>query len=172
MASLRILVLAGGKSPEHEISILSAKSLLKATHGTHLEVSWLLVGRDGMWLSPEASAQTLDIEALENGSHHPGEMVHRLTEWDVVFPMIHGPTGEDGRLQALLELHGVALAPATAYAAYFTSCLMAPLWSPSSCVDVQWLCTRWSGSTRPSGTTKSKQSSHSVHGDLPAAYRI
>ena len=107
MASLRILVLAGGKSPEHEISILSAKSLLKATQGTHLEVSWLLVGRDGMWLSPEASAQTLDIEALETGSHHPGEMVHRLTEWDVVFPMIHGPTGEDGRLQALLELHGV-----------------------------------------------------------------
>lgn len=107
MASLRILVLAGGKSPEHEVSILSAKSLLKATEGTHLDVSWLLVGRDGMWLSPEASAQTLEIEALEIGSHHPGEMVHRLTEWDVVFPMIHGSTGEDGRLQALLELHGV-----------------------------------------------------------------
>lgn len=107
MASLRILVLAGGKSPEHEISILSAQSLLKATQETHLDVSWLLVGRDGMWLSPEASAEHQDIKVLEHGSHHPGEMVHRLTEWDVVFPMIHGPTGEDGRLQALLELHGV-----------------------------------------------------------------
>ena len=107
MASLRILVLAGGKSPEHEVSILSAKSLLEATEGTHLDVSWLLVGRDGMWLSPEASAQTREIKSLEKGSHHPGEMVHRLTEWDVVFPMIHGSTGEDGRLQALLELHGV-----------------------------------------------------------------
>ena len=60
-----------------------------------------------MWLSPEASAQTREIKSLEKGSHHPGEMVHRLTEWDVVFPMIHGSTGEDGRLQALLELHGV-----------------------------------------------------------------
>ena len=107
MASLRILVLAGGKSPEHEISILSAKSLLEATDGSHLDVSWLLVGRDGMWLSPEASAQARDFTALDQGSHHAGEMVHRLTEWDVVFPMIHGSTGEDGRLQALLELHGV-----------------------------------------------------------------
>ena len=78
MASLRILVLAGGKSPEHEVSILSAKSLLEATEGTHLDVSWLLVGRDGMWLSPEASAQTREIKSLEKGSHHPGEMVHRL----------------------------------------------------------------------------------------------
>ena len=74
------LVLAGGKSPEHEVSILSAKSLLEATEGTHLDVSWLLVGRDGMWLSPEASAQTREtIKSLEKGSHHPGEMVHRLT---------------------------------------------------------------------------------------------
>ena len=58
------------------------------------------------WHVVESQAST-QTQSLEKGSHHPGEMVHRLTEWDVIFPMIHGSTGEDGRLQALLELHGV-----------------------------------------------------------------
>lgn len=86
---LRIAVLAGGRSSEHEVSLSSGAGvrdgLLEAGH----EVMWVEIGEDGGW--------RLEGERLRVT---PGE---GLLGVDVVFPVLHGPYGEDGTVQGLLE---------------------------------------------------------------------
>jgi D-alanine-D-alanine ligase len=100
----RLAVLAGGRSSEHEISLASARSVLEALDPGSYEVVTVAIGRDGRWElgtgSDEASvADTLPI---------PTDSVPAtLGDVDVVLPILHGPFGEDGTVQGLLELAGV-----------------------------------------------------------------
>jgi D-alanine-D-alanine ligase len=106
---IRIALLAGGRSSEHEISLASARSVLEALDPDSYEVVTVAIGRDGRWelgsggdgaLPPAASvAETLPIPA----SNVPAT----LGDVDVVLPILHGPFGEDGTVQGLLELAGV-----------------------------------------------------------------
>jgi len=93
-ATLRVAVLAGGRSAEHDVSVASAESirsgLLEAGH----EVLPVEISRDGRWL--------LEGEPL---TLRPGE---GLLGADVVFPALHGPFGEDGTVQGALEVLDVA----------------------------------------------------------------
>ncbi len=89
MSSLRVAVLGGGRSSEHEVSLASAASVRAGLRAGGHEPVEILVGRDGRW-SREGSAV-----ALEPGRGFPGA--------DVVFPALHGPFGEDGTMQGLLE---------------------------------------------------------------------
>ena len=105
-ARLRIAVLMGGRSSEHEVSLVSGASVAKALDSERYEVMPVLIGRDGEW--------TLDGTpvALIPGSAGHGVMAaldggaSRLV--DVVFPALHGPFGEDGTIQGLCEIAGVA----------------------------------------------------------------
>jgi D-alanine-D-alanine ligase len=87
---LRVGVVFGGRSVEHDVSLVSAKAIMAALDRSRYEAVPILVGRDGRW---------------------PGRMMERLlgrrAPLDVVFPIIHGTDGEDGALQGLLTLSGV-----------------------------------------------------------------
>jgi D-alanine-D-alanine ligase len=93
MSALRVAVLGGGRSSEHEVSLNSAASVLDGLRAAGHEPVAIEVGRDGTW--------TIDGHPL---ALHPG---HGLEDIDVVFPVLHGPFGEDGTVQGLLECLGV-----------------------------------------------------------------
>jgi D-alanine-D-alanine ligase len=103
---LRIAVLAGGRSSEHDISILSARSVLEALDPERYDVVTVAIGRDGRWElgtggdGDGSVAETLPVPAANAPA--------TLGAVDVVLPILHGPFGEDGTVQGLLELAGVA----------------------------------------------------------------
>ena len=107
---LRVAVLAGGRSSEHEISLASARSVAAALDPARYETTTIEIGRDGRWeLAAGAKAlpgtagtvETLPVLADSSPARTLGEV-------DVVLPILHGPFGEDGTVQGLLELAGVA----------------------------------------------------------------
>src|SRR5438093_1882292 len=105
MSRLKVAILAGGRSSEHEISLASARSVLEALDPDEYEVVTVAIGRDGRWElgsgdGSSAVAETLPVPA-ENAPATLGAV-------DVVLPILHGPFGEDGTVQGLLELAYVA----------------------------------------------------------------
>jgi D-alanine-D-alanine ligase len=111
---LRVAVLAGGRSSEHAISRESARSVLQALDPERYEATSIEIGRDGRWelgtsqppsisdgaAAPATTAETLPVLAGSTPATVLGEI-------DVVLPILHGPFGEDGTVQGLLELAGV-----------------------------------------------------------------
>ncbi|HEV2951474.1 MAG TPA: D-alanine--D-alanine ligase A, partial [Actinomycetota bacterium] len=95
----RVAVLMGGRSSEHEISVTSARSVIAALDPERYEVRGIEIGRDGRWELPQAAQQA----ALPNGEKHlpipTNGKPEPLGEVDVVFPVLHGPFGEDGTVQ-------------------------------------------------------------------------
>ena len=109
MRRLRVAVLAGGRSSEHEISLASARSVAAALDPERYEALAIEIGRDGRWALPAgngpaalpgSAAETLPVPAASAPA--------TLAGVDVVIPVLHGPFGEDGTVQGLLELAGVA----------------------------------------------------------------
>ena len=104
---MRVAVLAGGRSSEHEISLASARSVVEALDPERYETHTIEIGRDGAWALPPAA----DTAALPHaGGTLPiptASVPSALGAVDVVFPILHGPFGEDGTVQGLLELAGV-----------------------------------------------------------------
>jgi D-alanine-D-alanine ligase len=100
---VRVAVLMGGRSSEHEISRASARSVLDALDPERYDAITVEIGRDGRWeLGTGADgtvAETLPVPAAQ--------VPATLGDVDVVFPVLHGPFGEDGTVQGLLELAGV-----------------------------------------------------------------
>lgn len=123
---LRILLIFGGRSGEHEISCLSARHVAAAIDPVRYEVVVLGVSRDGRWMLPDASRKVLEGGSLElpaQAFEVEGESVAVIPnpaskgvvpleagagldrfDVDVVFPVLHGPYGEDGTMQGLMEL--------------------------------------------------------------------
>jgi len=110
---VRVALLAGGRSSEHDISLASARSVLEALDPARYDVISVAIGRDGRWelesggSTPSlqqsvtsGAAETLPVPA-SNGT------MAELGAVDVVLPILHGPFGEDGTVQGLLELAGV-----------------------------------------------------------------
>ena len=91
---MRVAVLAGGRSSEHEVSLQSAGSVGDGLREAGHEVVWVELARDGTW-----RCDGVEI-ALSPG--------RGLLDCDAVFPALHGPFGEDGTVQGLLELLDVA----------------------------------------------------------------
>lgn len=118
MARLRVGVLFGGQSVEHEVSLISARSILHALDATKYEVAPLAVTKDGKWLTNQEAAALLpsgapnfdsvDLERVgQNAVAQAGQPRGLLPALDVVFPVVHGTNGEDGTVQGLLELAGI-----------------------------------------------------------------
>ena len=119
MGKLRIGLLFGGRSVEHEISLSSARSILNALDPDRYDVVRIAVGPDGRWhLGTEALPLASTVDGVEvrlpaiPGDHAivstEADGAAESIELDVVFPIIHGRGGEDGSLQGLLEMAGVA----------------------------------------------------------------
>ena len=107
MSRKRILVLAGGESGEHEVSIVSARSVLAAIAETSLEATAVVITRRGQWLTPQESERALADGSADSGGALTLHQAKVAEQYDAVFPLIHGPHGEDGTLQGMLELAGV-----------------------------------------------------------------
>ncbi len=123
---LRVAVLFGGRSGEHEVSLMSARSVIAALDPKKYEIFPVGITHAGNWfvgenvldaleqnktenltpaaLLPDPSEQGL--YAIRNTQH--GEMLELLTSVDVLFPVLHGTFGEDGTMQGLFELADVA----------------------------------------------------------------
>lgn len=121
MAKLRVGLLFGGRSVEHEVSVTSATCILKALDPTRYDVSLVAIDHQGRWhlgspaLPPESAAggEEVTLPAVP-GQHSlvsmaPGAqaLARSPRPLDVIFPIVHGQGGEDGTLQGLLELAGV-----------------------------------------------------------------
>jgi D-alanine-D-alanine ligase len=103
----RIAVLAGGRSSEHEISVASARSVAEALAGLGADVVTVEIGRAGSWALTQASPDPEGTGTALESRLPGGAVTAALTGVDVVFPVLHGPFGEDGTVQGLLELAGV-----------------------------------------------------------------
>ena len=101
---VRVAVLLGGRSSEHDISLASARSVLDALDPERYDTVTVEIGRDGRW---ELGSGENSGSAAETLPVPTARVPATLGEVDVVFPVLHGPFGEDGTVQGLLELAGV-----------------------------------------------------------------
>jgi D-alanine-D-alanine ligase len=121
---IRVAVLFGGESEEHDVSLRSAQTVINALEGDQYETVQIGISREGRWLThddpmarlaahsplfaldPGAAPATRDI-AVADEKHQTGLPADLAESIDVVFPVLHGPRGEDGTVQGLLELAGI-----------------------------------------------------------------
>jgi D-alanine-D-alanine ligase len=103
---LRVALLAGGRSSEHDISVASARSVLETLDPERYEVTEIAIGRDGRWaLNSASDTEPVSGTPVETLPVMAGAgTLERLGTVDVVLPILHGPFGEDGTVQGLLEL--------------------------------------------------------------------
>jgi len=121
---IRVGILFGGKSAEHEVSLQSAKNVVDAIDKDKYDTVLVGIDKEGKWLLNTTSQFLLNSDnpkliklnqASDNVAlvpQHSGEIVNLTTQEkggaiDVVFPILHGPYGEDGTVQGLLKLAGV-----------------------------------------------------------------
>ena len=107
MEKTRVLVLAGGQSGEHEVSINSAKSVLHALPKDRFDVTSVVISREGKWLTGPDSLRALERGSAPSGGELVLHQAHAAEGFDVVFPILHGPNGEDGTVQGMLKLAGI-----------------------------------------------------------------
>lgn len=110
-SKIRVGILFGGQSAEHEISILSARNVLAALDRARFDPVLIGIDKSGRWLAQDparllASARDPRQVAIEPGLPAPIEQA--AGQVDVVFPVLHGTLGEDGAMQGLLEVAGIA----------------------------------------------------------------
>ncbi|MCQ8768694.1 D-alanine--D-alanine ligase family protein [Streptomyces sp. KLMMK] len=128
----RVAVVFGGRSSEHAISVVTAGAVLRAIDRTKYDVLPIGITTDGRWaltaddpermaIADRALPSVAQLAQSPDGSvvlpvdpsdrelvyTEPGTMPKALGEVDVVFPVLHGPYGEDGTLQGMLELSGI-----------------------------------------------------------------
>lgn len=124
MKRKRVAVIFGGCSGEHVVSLRSAASIMEAIDRERYEIIPVGISREGTWLAGAEVWRTLwerlSLEGLPRAvpvtdPRRPGLLIERKaggTEWlfeplDLAFPVLHGPYGEDGTVQGLLELAGL-----------------------------------------------------------------
>ncbi len=128
---LRVGVIFGGRSGEHEVSIRSARAVIESIDRRKYDVLPIAISKEGKWLPPADAAKLLppsahsflpadyaaqgrgDVAILGDPSHQglislaPTRRPLASEQLDVVFPLLHGPFGEDGTVQGLLEMANI-----------------------------------------------------------------
>ena len=125
---IRLGVIFGGRSGEHEVSVRSARTVIEAADPEKYEVVPVAITKEGRWLSPaESSAMlpeavrlrlaeapaghdgspALEVDPARAGLLRQGGEESAGRQFDVVFPVLHGTYGEDGTIQGLLEMAGI-----------------------------------------------------------------
>jgi D-alanine-D-alanine ligase len=115
---IRVGILYGGRSAEHEVSLRSAKSIVDALDRKRYDPVLIGIGKDGIWrlqdskAMPEGESLAIDLSGKEVvlAPSSKGELTgssERIRKLDVVFPVLHGTNGEDGTVQGLLTLADV-----------------------------------------------------------------
>ncbi len=124
MSKLKVAVVFGGRSGEHEISVMSARAIIEKLDRSKYDVTPLYVSRDGQWLPPGTAQKqlaTANVKELKTQGFGDGDALalipgapdkpgrwegksEAIGQMDILFPVIHGTYGEDGTLQGMLEM--------------------------------------------------------------------
>ena len=153
---LRIGVIFGGRSGEHEVSVMSARSVIEGLDPKKYEIYPIGISRSGQWVNPEGARQALQAghvtgSELQSLAVLPGQAEKSLQPLnlsgpplpalDVIFPVIHGTYGEDGTLQGLLEMAGIPYVGAgvAGSAVGMDKALMKSVWAASNIPQVPFL---------------------------------
>ncbi len=121
---LRLLILFGGESPEHDVSNISASNILKELNPNKYQITKIGITKDGKWFLVDNSCTLEEIKTgnwikkaicpahISPSKEDQGVIVlkgdsYELIPIDVCFPVLHGSNGEDGIIQALLQLAGI-----------------------------------------------------------------
>ena len=159
---IRVGLIFGGKSGEHEVSLASAQSVARAIDKDKYEVALIGIAKDGRWIaggnalkqlaaaspSPllsagvESSDDTTATETATTRELTPGAASSSpLSSIDVAFPLVHGPFGEDGTLQGLLELADIPYVGAgvAASAVGMDKALMKSIFRANHLPQVDWM---------------------------------
>ena len=109
---IRTVLLFGGRSAEHEVSILSARSIAEAAPKNRIDIVPVCIARDGRFIAPDRSERVLREGENSDRAYVDWsfETWARAERPDIVFPIIHGTDGEDGTLQGYLEMLGLPYA--------------------------------------------------------------
>lgn len=114
MSNTRVLLVYGGQSTEHDVSVASARNVFAALDNTRYDIFTCLIDRDGRWWLQESvgedhlgSPQLLPVLGQQKFVTLPD---HKIVQPDVILPILHGKNGEDGTVQGLAELLGIAYA--------------------------------------------------------------
>lgn len=110
MSKLKIGVVFGGKSTEHEVSVVSGTSVIKNLDKEKYEITPIYISKEGKWykfIKPIQEIEVLEIGKEIEEKEEINDLENVLKNFDVVFPVLHGLGGEDGSIQGMLELFGV-----------------------------------------------------------------
>lgn len=123
MVKINVGIIFGGRSGEHEVSLASARSVMDAINKDKYNVVPIGIDKNGQWIAGNDPLQTLASGASGSPAVLLADPTHRglmrletreqalttikLADLDVIFPVLHGPYGEDGTMQGLLELAGI-----------------------------------------------------------------
>src|SRR5215470_3697514 len=128
---LRVALLFGGRSAEHDVSLMSAANVFRALDPGRYEVVPIAVARSGVWMLCPLVKGRFPTEVPSDGplltllpggggrlvvAFNDGSAVEPPAPVDVIFPVLHGPFGEDGSVQGLAELAGVPNVGASVFA--------------------------------------------------------
>jgi D-alanine-D-alanine ligase len=156
---LKVGIIFGGRSGEHEVSFCSASSIMKAINRNKYTVVPIGITKEGRWISPQESALALQSGRIEGKStvilvNNPSgkslisidnHQEFKKETWegklDVIFPVLHGPYGEDGTIQGLLELADIPYVGAgvAASAVSMDKELMKTIFKQKSLPVLKWL---------------------------------
>ncbi|HVL33477.1 MAG TPA: D-alanine--D-alanine ligase family protein [Actinomycetota bacterium] len=164
----RVAVMYGGTSEEHEVSVVSARSVLQAIDRDKYDVMPIAITKAGRWLLPSRAPDQLEpvhgsLPAVEDadGAHvaiaHEGALVSSASApgpIDVVFCVLHGPGGEDGSMQGLFETLDVAYVGAgvAASAVGMDKSLQKPVFAAAGIPVTPWITVREADFARDSQT--------------------
>lgn len=119
MSSKRVVAIVfGGVSTEHDVSVVSAKSVVRSLDPDRFEPILVAIDKNGSWylgagafdLLEKKEDHDIDRVIFSTDPVRPGFLsleTGKLTEVDVIFPVLHGPRGEDGTMQGLFEIAGI-----------------------------------------------------------------
>lgn len=97
---IKVLLLYGGNSSEHEISIMSAKSIINNIDTNCFDITPIFISKENIWYLSDKNNLKKKIKEIDN-------IIAYLKSFDVVFPITHGNNGEDGKLQGMLDLFDI-----------------------------------------------------------------
>ena len=112
---MRVGIIFGGRSGEHEVSVTSAASIFKHIDRNKYEPIAIRIEKDGSWSFPQQEPKASNVaqaieqaRAAQRDATTTSDPALGALKLDVVFPVLHGPYGEDGTIQGLLEMAGLA----------------------------------------------------------------
>jgi D-alanine-D-alanine ligase len=156
---IKVGIIFGGRSGEHEVSFCSASSIMKAINRDKYTVVPIGITKEGRWISPQESALALESGKIEGkntvillndpagknlisiDNHQEFKKETWEGKLDVIFPVLHGPYGEDGTIQGLLELADIPYVGAgvAASAVSMDKELMKTIFKQKSLPVLKWL---------------------------------